>query len=55
MIRRIQVNYRLCIPAEHNETAERVHAMHARYCPVARTIGGSVAISTELVLANKQA
>ena len=33
------------------EVAERAHGFHADYCPVARSIRDSIAITTELTLA----
>jgi len=48
LIRRIHVNYTLKISPDQRETAERVHGFHAEYCPVARTIGGCVDITTSL-------
>ena len=48
VIKRIHVTYHLKLDAEKREIAERVHGFHADYCPVARTIGGCVDISTEL-------
>ena len=48
MIRRIRVAYRLQAPDEAHETVERVHAMHKRFCPVYRSISGSIDVSTEL-------
>lgn len=48
MIRRIHVRYRLTIPEEQRETAERVHEMHANACPVYRTLSGCIDITTEL-------
>jgi len=48
VIRRIHVTYHLRLAPEHRETAERVHGFHVQYCPVARTIGGCVDISTTL-------
>ena len=50
IIRRIDVVYRLKIPAEHHELARRVLGFHAGFCPVARSIEGSIAIGTELEL-----
>lgn len=35
-------------PEEKREAAEHAHRAHASRCPVARSIGGCVAISTEL-------
>ncbi|MFQ5615155.1 MAG: OsmC family protein [Anaerolineales bacterium] len=48
VIRRVHVTYHLKIADEHRETAGRVHAFHAEYCPVARTIRNCVEISTTL-------
>ena len=48
VIRRIHVVYRLRVPADQRATAERVHARHADACPVYRTIGGCVDITTSL-------
>ncbi len=48
VIKRIHVTYHLKLKPEQRETAERVHGVHADYCPVARTIKGCVDISTEL-------
>jgi uncharacterized OsmC-like protein len=50
VIRRIKVTYHLKMDPAKRETAERAHRIHADYCPVARTIKGCVAISTELVI-----
>ena len=48
VIRRIHVRYELDIPAAAREAAERVRTVHASACPVARTLDGCVAISTEI-------
>ena len=50
MIRRIHARYRLRVPEEQRDVAERVHAMHARACPVARSLEGGIEITTELEL-----
>jgi uncharacterized OsmC-like protein len=49
VIRRIRVRYELkgC-PPDKREAAERAHSIHASRCPVARSIGGSIEITTEL-------
>lgn len=49
VIKSIRVRYSLkgC-PDDKREAAERAHAHHAARCPVARSIGGSIQISTEL-------
>ncbi len=48
VIRKIDVVYSLAVGPEHHETAERVHEFHADYCPVARSISGSIEIATRL-------
>lgn len=50
VIRRIHVTYHLKAAPGHRETAQRVHAFHADFCPVARSLQGAVEITTELVL-----
>jgi organic hydroperoxide reductase OsmC/OhrA len=50
VIERITVTYRLSIPDEQREEAERVHGFHARFCPVARSIEGGIEVRTELEL-----
>ena len=51
VIKRIRVRYQLrgC-PPDKREAAERAHSLHAGRCPVARSIGGCIEISTELTL-----
>ena len=51
IIKRIHVRYRLAIPEERREEAERVHSFHARFRPVARSLEGSIDIRTELEFA----
>lgn len=36
------------IDPAHRDAAERVHGVHADYCPVARSIGGCIDITTSL-------
>ena len=48
VIRRIHVVYQLKLKSEHRETAQKVHGFHTDFCPVARSIGGSIEVSTEL-------
>lgn len=48
LIKSIHVKYYLKTDPDNIETAERVHAMHADFCPVARSIKDSITISTEL-------
>jgi uncharacterized OsmC-like protein len=54
VIRRIHVYYRLRGVGDPDEETrariDRVHALHAQFCPVARSIGGSIDITTELEL-----
>lgn len=52
VIKRIRVRYRLegC-PDDKREAALRAHEFHASRCPVAVSIAGTIAISTELQFA----
>ena len=50
VIKRVHVDYFLKTGSANHEAAYRVHDMHADYCPVARTLKGSIDISTELHL-----
>lgn len=50
VIKRIHVLYRLRAPEAARATAERVRAMHHEHCPVYRSIGGCIDITTELEL-----
>jgi organic hydroperoxide reductase OsmC/OhrA len=50
VIERITVSYRLPVPEDKRETAERVHEVHARACPVARSLEGGIEVRTELDL-----
>ena len=50
MIKRITVRYRIAVPEDRRAEVERVHGFHARFCPVARSIGGAIAIDTRLEL-----
>jgi organic hydroperoxide reductase OsmC/OhrA len=50
VIKRIHVRYRLSVPNERREETERVHSIHARSCPVARSLDGAIDITTELEL-----
>jgi organic hydroperoxide reductase OsmC/OhrA len=52
VIRRIHVTYQLKLKPEQQETAQKVHGFHADFCPVARSIKGSIDISTELKMEN---
>ncbi len=48
VVRRIHVTYHLRLAPDQHETAERAHAVHANACPMARTVGDCVAITTSL-------
>jgi uncharacterized OsmC-like protein len=49
VIKSIRVRYTLSdCPEEKREAARRAHDLHASRCPVARSIGGCIAIATEL-------
>jgi uncharacterized OsmC-like protein len=50
VVKRIHVTYRLAADEAQRATIQRVLGFHAERCPVARTIGGCVAISTSLEL-----
>jgi len=50
VIERITAYYRLPVPEEKREEAERVHGFHARACPVARSLEGGIEVRTELQL-----
>lgn len=51
VIKRIHVKYLLkAAPDADRDAIDRVLGFHARYCPVARSIGGCIDISTELEL-----
>lgn len=49
VIRRIHAAYRLTVdPDADRETIERVHGFHADKCPVARSLRGSIDITTDV-------
>src|SRR6266511_2282478 len=50
VVKRIHVTYRLVADLEQRDTIERVLGFHADRCPVARTIGGCVDITTAVDL-----
>ena len=53
VIKRIRVHYRLIgCAADKREAAERAHGFHAGRCPVAKSIGGSIEITTQLEFAD---
>ena len=48
VVKRIHVTYHLRLLHRDRETADRVHGFHREHCPVARSIGACVAITTSL-------
>jgi uncharacterized OsmC-like protein len=50
VIKRIHVRMRLKAGEEHRAAAERVHGFYAEKCPVYRSLKGSIAITSELLL-----
>lgn len=46
VLKRIRVRYHLLVPTYRREVVERVLAIHAEVCPIARTLKGCVAIGT---------
>jgi uncharacterized OsmC-like protein len=52
VIKRVRVHYTLTgCPDDKRDAAERAHSFHAARCPVARSIGGSIEITTQLEFA----
>jgi uncharacterized OsmC-like protein len=50
VIKRIHAHYRLQAAEDQRPVVERVHAMHADRCPVARSLKGAIDISTSFEL-----
>ena len=50
VLRRIHVVYTLQAAPGQQETIERVHGFHARFCPVYRSLEAAIQITTELVI-----
>ncbi len=48
VIKRIHVTYHLATPAEDRDRVDRAYAIHAENCPVYRSIGTAIAITTEI-------
>ncbi len=48
VIRRIKQTFYLDVPKEERETVERVLSIYADSCPVARSVKGSIEISSEV-------
>jgi uncharacterized OsmC-like protein len=51
VIERITVRYRIPVAPDKRDVAERVHGVHARSCPVARSLEGGIEIRTLLEFA----
>ena len=47
VIRRIKQTFYLAVPEEERETVERVLSVYADSCPVARSLKGSIEISSD--------
>jgi hypothetical protein len=50
VLKRIHLKLYLKLKPDQRETAERVHGFYKDACPVYRSIGGSVAMTTELIM-----
>lgn len=48
VIKRIHVVYHLVAAPDARETIERVHAVHKDFCPVYRSIGRAIEMTTEV-------
>lgn len=48
VIKRIHADYHLKLNPADRETAQRVHEMHADFCPIARSIKGCIEVTTAL-------
>ena len=53
ILRRIHVVYKLRAAPGQRETVERVHEMHARFCPVYRSLEAAIRITTALELSEE--
>ncbi len=51
VVRRIHVRYTLATDAANRAVAARVHDVHARKCPVFRTVEHCIDVTTELTFA----
>jgi uncharacterized OsmC-like protein len=50
VLKRIHAHYRLRANEDKREVVERVHNMHVKNCPVARSLTPAIAISTSYEL-----
>jgi uncharacterized OsmC-like protein len=48
VIKRIRQTFRLSVPERERETVERVLSVYADSCPVARSLKGSIEISSRI-------
>jgi len=48
VVKRIQVTYHLRLAHDKRDAAVRAHSLHADSCPMARSVGGCIAITTAL-------
>ncbi|MCL4533726.1 MAG: OsmC family protein [Bacteroidetes bacterium] len=48
VVKRIHVNYYLRLTPDKRDAALRAHAVHASSCPMFRSVGGCIDITTEL-------
>ena len=48
VIKRIRQTFRLAVPERERETVERVLSVYADSCPVARSLKGSIEVSSRI-------
>lgn len=53
VLKRIHVHYRLEAGEQDRGVVERVHGFHARFCPVYRSIEGSIDVTTDFEIVEK--
>jgi len=46
VLKRVRATFRVTVPDDAHETVERVAQLAIRNCPVARSVEGSIAVST---------
>lgn len=54
VIKRIHVVYTIHAPDSDRETIERVHGVHHSSCPIYRSIGSAIDITTEYQMASPE-
>ena len=54
VVKRIHVAYHLKLARDQREAAQRVLEFHADFCPVARTLRGSVEITTSVEMEDEK-